>query len=91
MRNYVWRKIWRLTTSRLSNNAIMRRTVSLSEDSRERLLTRIKYCPKFALQIDGSADVAGLARLLVSVRWLGTKHSERVNVLSTALTAFYRE
>jgi hypothetical protein len=33
------------------------------------MLTRIKYSPKFALQIDESTDVAGLAQLLVFVRY----------------------
>jgi hypothetical protein len=37
----------------------------VSEDIKEQLLTRIKSSPKFALQVDESTDVAGLAQLLV--------------------------
>jgi hypothetical protein len=36
---------------------------------KEQLLTRIKCSPKFALQIDQSTDVAGLAQLLVFIRY----------------------
>jgi hypothetical protein len=41
----------------------------MSEDIKELLLTRIKCSPKSALQIDESTDVAGLAQLLVFVRY----------------------
>jgi hypothetical protein len=41
----------------------------MSEHVKEQLLTRIKCSPVFALQIDESTDVAGLAQLLVSVRY----------------------
>jgi hypothetical protein len=41
----------------------------MSKDIKEQLLTRIKYSPKFALQIDESTDVAGLAQLLAFVRY----------------------
>jgi hypothetical protein len=37
---------------------------SVSEDIKERLLTRIKCSPSFALQIDESIDVAGSPQLL---------------------------
>jgi hypothetical protein len=53
----------------LSNNTVMRRTELMSKDIKEQLLTRIKYGPKFALQIDESTDVAGLPQLLVFVRY----------------------
>jgi hypothetical protein len=42
----------------LSDNTVMRRTESMSEDIKEQLLTRIKCNPIFALQIDESVDVA---------------------------------
>jgi hypothetical protein len=45
----------------LSNNTVVRRIESVSEDIKEQLLTRIKCSPKLALQIDESTDVAGLA------------------------------
>jgi Tfp pilus assembly protein PilO len=56
-----------LKTIAVSNNAGMRRIESMSEDIKEQLLNRIKCSPKFALQIDESTDVAGLAQLLVFV------------------------
>jgi hypothetical protein len=40
----------------------------MSEDIKEQLLTRIKCNKKCAHQIDESADVAGLAQLLLFVR-----------------------
>jgi hypothetical protein len=53
----------------ICNNRVMRRIESMSEHIKEQLLTRIKCSPKFALQIDESTDVAGLAQLLVFVRY----------------------
>jgi hypothetical protein len=41
----------------------------MSEDIKEQLLVRIKCSPKSDLQIDESTDVAGLAQLLVFVRY----------------------
>jgi hypothetical protein len=41
----------------------------MSEDIKEQLLTRIKCNPKSALQFDESTDLAGLAQLLVFVRY----------------------
>jgi hypothetical protein len=58
-----------LKTILLSNNTVMRRIEPMSEDVKEQLLTRIKCSPKFALQIDELRDVAGLAQLLVFVRY----------------------
>jgi hypothetical protein len=60
-----------------SNNTVMRRIQSMPEDNKEQLLTRIKCSPKFALQIDKSTDVAGLAHLLVFVRYCFEKTSRK--------------
>jgi hypothetical protein len=48
----------------------------MSEDIKEKLLTRIKCSPKCALQIDESTDVAGLAQLLVFVRYCFEKNTQ---------------
>jgi hypothetical protein len=47
----------------------MRHIESMSEDIKEQLLTGIKWSPEPALQIDDTTDVAGLAQLLVFVRY----------------------
>ena len=52
----------------LSNNTISRRIGGLVEDVKATLLSRIK-CTKFSLQMDESTDVAGLAILIVFVRY----------------------
>jgi hypothetical protein len=49
-----------LKTIPLSNNTVILRTESMSENIKEQLLTRIKYSPILVLQIDKSTDVAGL-------------------------------
>jgi hypothetical protein len=56
-----------LKTITLSNNTVMRRIESVSEDIKEQLLIRIKCSPKLALQIDEATD-AGFAQLLLFVR-----------------------
>jgi hypothetical protein len=58
-----------LKTIPLSNNAVMSRIESMSNDIKEQLLTTEKCSPKFALQIEESTDVAGSAKLLVFVRY----------------------
>ena len=52
----------------LSNNTISRRIWDLAEDRKATLLSRIN-CTKFSLQMDESTDVAGLAILIVFVRY----------------------
>jgi hypothetical protein len=58
-----------LKTIPLSNNKVMPRIESMSEDIKEQLLVRIKCSPKFALQIDESRDVAGSDQLPIFVRY----------------------
>jgi hypothetical protein len=45
------------------------------------MLTRIKYIPKFALQIDESTDVAGLAQILVFVRYCFEENTQEAFML----------
>lgn len=52
----------------LSNNTVMLRIESVSEDIKEHLLTGIKCSSEFGLQ-DESIDVAGLYKLQMFVRY----------------------
>lgn len=52
----------------LSNDTVARRIKDLAENVKTELISRLK-CRKFALQMDESTDVAGLAVLLVFVRY----------------------
>jgi len=57
-----------LSTIPLSNNTVVRRIADLATNVEQTLVSIIKY-RKFALQMDESTDVAGLAILLVFVRY----------------------
>ncbi|XP_050064379.1 zinc finger BED domain-containing protein 5-like [Aphis gossypii] len=57
-----------LSTIPLSNNTVARRIADLATNVEQTLVSIIKY-RKFALQMDKSTDVAGLAILLVFVRY----------------------
>jgi len=57
-----------LSTIPLSNNTVARRIADLATNVEKTLVSIIKY-RKFALQMDESTDVAGLAILLVFVRY----------------------
>ena len=57
-----------IDTIPLSNNTISRRIRNLVDDVKATLLSRIKFT-KFSLQIDESTSVAGLAILIVFVRY----------------------
>jgi hypothetical protein len=50
------------------------------------MLTRIKYSPKFALQIDESTDAAGLAQLLVFVRYCFEENIQEAFMLCLPLS-----
>lgn len=57
-----------VTTVPLSNNTISRRIVEMADDVKNTLISRIKDS-SFSLQLDESTDVAGLAVLIVFVRY----------------------
>jgi hypothetical protein len=57
---------------------------SMSEDIKEQLLVRIKFSPKSVLKIDESTDVAGLAQLLVFVRYCQTISQQKIFLGQTA-------
>ncbi|XP_008181076.1 zinc finger BED domain-containing protein 5-like [Acyrthosiphon pisum] len=59
----------------LSNNTVARRIKDLACNVSETLVSRIKYT-KFALQMDESTDIAGLAVLLVFVRYVNMNSFE---------------
>jgi zinc finger BED domain-containing protein 5/7/8/9 len=59
----------------LSNNTVARRIEDLASNVSETLVSRIKYT-KFALQMDESTDIAGLAVLLVFVRYVNMNSFE---------------
>lgn len=67
----------------LSNNTVMLRIESVSEDIKEHLLTGIKCSPKFGLQIDESIDVAGLYKLQMFVRYCFRENIQEEFTLST--------
>jgi hypothetical protein len=60
----------KLETVQLYNNIVKRRIQDLSTDIEKELVSRLKCCFAFSLQIDESTDVLGLAVLLVFVRYL---------------------
>lgn len=53
----------------LSNNTVKRRIQDISEDINEQLMSRLRSCKKFSLQIDESTDISSQANLLVYVRY----------------------
>lgn len=53
-----------------SDNTVSRRIADKAEDVLKQPLLRIKASEFYALQIDESADTAGLAQLLVYVRYI---------------------
>ena len=53
-----------------SNNTVSRRISGMAGDVLKQLLLRIQASELYALQLDESTDVAGLAQLLVYVRYV---------------------
>ena len=53
-----------------SNNTVSRRITDMAGDVLKQLLLRIRASEFYALQLDESTDVAGLAQLLVYVRYI---------------------
>ncbi|CAI5657525.1 unnamed protein product, partial [Oreochromis niloticus] len=53
-----------------SNNTVSRRISAMSENVLQQLLLRIRHSEFYAIQLDESTDVAGLAHLLVYVRYI---------------------
>lgn len=53
----------------MSNNTVTRRISDMANDVTDTLISRIK-CTKFASKMDESTDVAGLAILMVFVRYV---------------------
>jgi hypothetical protein len=64
----------------LCNNRAVQYIESLSQDTKERLLTRIECSPKCSLLVDESTDGAGLDQLLVFVRYCFEKTSKKSSV-----------
>ena len=53
----------------LSNDAIRRRILDMSEDVKEQAINKMKASSMFSLQMDETNDVASYAQLLVFVRY----------------------
>ena len=63
----------KLKTVSLSNNTVARRIDDIARNIETKLISRLRDCDAYALQLDESTDVAGLAILLVFVRYLFDK------------------
>ena len=53
----------------LSNNTVSRRITDIADDIESELISRLHVCDAYALQMDESTDVAGLAVLLEFIRY----------------------
>ena len=66
----------KLKTVSLSNNTVGRRIDDIPRNIETQLISRLRDCDAYALQLDESTDVAGLAILLVFVRYPFDKRIE---------------
>ncbi len=57
----------------LSNDTVSRRISDMASDVKEQLLANIMQSQYYALQLDETIDVAGLAQLLTYVRYVKKK------------------
>ncbi|GBM07660.1 Zinc finger BED domain-containing protein 5 [Araneus ventricosus] len=79
----------------LSNNTVKKRINDVTDDIELELISRLQVCNAYALQLDESTDVAGLAILLVFVRYDFNKKNgedlllcESVNIHATEENIF---
>ncbi|GBM82742.1 Zinc finger BED domain-containing protein 5 [Araneus ventricosus] len=78
----------------LSNNTVKKRIIDIAYDIELELISRLQACNAYALQLDESTDVAGLAILLVFVRYDFNKKiedlllCESVNIHTTGENMF---
>ena len=60
----------KLDSVSLSNNAVKRSIVDMSNDVLEQMLNEVKNSPLYSIQLDESTDVAGLSQLSVFIRYI---------------------
>ncbi|CAG9792967.1 unnamed protein product [Diatraea saccharalis] len=72
----------------LSNNTISKRISSISDTVENELIRRLKSSEFFSLQLDESSDVAGLAALLVFVRYPFAMQIEEELLMSEVLETY---
>jgi len=53
----------------LSNNSVKRRIDTMASNIEEILVTQLKMCSNFSLQVDESTDITNMAQLLVFIRY----------------------
>ena len=59
----------KLKTIPLSDGTIQRRITLAADDVEDQLISRLKDCKQFAIQLDESTDVSGQAQLMGYVRY----------------------